>query len=257
MNLAGVSSYRSTSRMNFLPRGAEEQLRSEHQVVLKKISMPQKQLFDWLLVEHCVDKMVLSIIHNSPRVMDKLLIRSFVINQLLVSQATYQSITDKRIGLPIIDSWWNLELDKWSPPNPHRVETYSPHLPDTYNSRTAKLGSWRTRKLKNKSLKKRNETEKNSFSCEFWACVCHCVCACVCVCVCGVLCVSAYTHVSRFIYMSRVGGDRNIERGIANILQQLPQSKGILTVVFRSNMLNYTRKKKSMSSWRNVFGQFC
>ena len=71
-------------------------------------------------------------------------------------------------------------------------------------------------------------------------CVCVTVCVCVRARVCGVSCVSAYTHVSRFIYMSRVGGDRNVERGIANILQQLPQSKGILTVLFRSNMLNYT-----------------
>ncbi len=50
----------------------------------------------------------------------------------------------------------DLELDKWSPPHPHRVEAYSTHLPDAFNSRSAELGSSRTQKLE-KSLKKRKK----------------------------------------------------------------------------------------------------
>jgi hypothetical protein len=45
-------------------------------------------------------------------------------NQLLIT----------RLGLWTVDNKPNLELDKWNPPNPHRVDTYSIHLPDTYNS---------------------------------------------------------------------------------------------------------------------------
>jgi hypothetical protein len=49
-----------------------------------------------------------------------------------------------------------LGLDKWNPPNPHRVESDSLHLPNTYNStHRQRLGSSRTRKLGGK-YKQRN-----------------------------------------------------------------------------------------------------
>jgi len=52
---------------------------------------------------------MVSIVHNTPRLMDKLLTKlgvllSIMSNQLLVSQPSYQSIVDKRIGLSTIDS---------------------------------------------------------------------------------------------------------------------------------------------------------
>ena len=87
--------------------------------------------------------------------------RVVVTTQLLIRQPSYQPQLITRLGLSIVDNKWNLELDKWNPRNPHRVETYSLHVPDTYNStHRQRLGSSRTRKTRQKNPQKKKKLAK-------------------------------------------------------------------------------------------------